>query len=167
MNLDRLERLFTSPLLPLGRQSFSLLWILQVLLLVEAALAEPTVLTDPPPKVLLHGLQGQGMAFELWAWISAIHAGLSLRSSLNDAIEQGLRERRIELAGARQQIQLLSSRHDSAQEGDARHWRPLPDHPWFRSMDERRMRELVGSGARRWVPAGTVLVRQGEEGQSF
>lgn len=139
--------------------------------LLEAALAEPTVLTDPPPKVLLHGLQSQGMAFELWAWTSAIHAGLSLRSSLNYAIEQGLRERRIELAGARQQIQLLSSRNGGAPEEEAQHWRPLraslPDHPCFRSMDERRLRELVGSGARRLVPAGTVLVRQGEEGHSF
>jgi potassium efflux system protein len=73
--------------------------------LLEAALAEPSVLADPPPKVLLHGLQGQGLAFELWAWTSAIHASLSLRSSLNYAIEQGLRERQIELAGARQQVQ--------------------------------------------------------------
>ena len=66
--------------------------------LLEAAMAEPSVLADPPPKVLLHGLQG--LAFELWAWTSAIHASLSLRSSLNYAIEQGLRERGIELAGA-------------------------------------------------------------------
>ena len=34
-------------------------------------------------------------------------------------------------------------------------------------MDDRRLRELVGSGARRQAPAGTVLVRQGEEGRSF
>jgi hypothetical protein len=129
--------------------------------LLEAALAEPSVLADPPPKVLLHGLQGQGMAFELWAWTSAIHASLSLRSSLNYAIEQGLRERHIELAGARQQIQLLPSRRAEAENGAAPDWSPLraslPDHPCFRSMDERRLRELVGSGARRLVPAGTVL----------
>ncbi len=140
--------------------------------LLEAALAEPTVLTDPPPKVLLHGLQSQGMAFELWAWTSAIHAGLSLRSSLNYAIEQGLRERHIELAGARQQVQLLSSRRGgSAQEDEEQNWRPLraalPDHPCFRHMDERRLRELVGSGARRSLSAGTVLIRQGDEGRSF
>jgi potassium-dependent mechanosensitive channel len=137
--------------------------------LLEAALAEPSVLADPPPKVLLHGLQGQGMAFELWAWTSAIHASLSLRSSLNYAIEQGLRERRIELAGSRQQIQLLPSRR--AEGGEAQERRPLraslPDHPCYSSMDDRRLRELVGSGARRLVPAGTVLVRQGDEGRSF
>jgi small-conductance mechanosensitive channel len=137
--------------------------------LLEAALAEPSVLADPPPKVLLHGLQGQGMAFELWAWTSAIHASLSLRSSLNYAIEQGLRERRIELAGSRQQIQLLPSRR--AEGGEAQERSPLraslPDHPCYSSMDDRRLRELVGSGARRLVPAGTVLVRQGDEGRSF
>ena len=139
--------------------------------LLEAALAEPTVLADPPPKVLLHGLQGQGMAFELWAWTSAIDASLSLRSSLNYAIEQGLRERHIELAGARQRIQLLPSRRAIAQDGGGEDWHPLrsslPDHPCFSSMDDRRLRELVGSGARRQAPAGTVLVRQGEEGRSF
>jgi potassium efflux system protein len=121
--------------------------------LLEAALAEPSVLADPPPKVLLHGLQG--LAFELWAWTSAIHASLSLRSSLNYAIEQGLRERGIELAGAHQHIQLLSSRQRAAGDGAAPDWRPLrsslPDHPCFSSMDERRLRELVGSGAHRSV----------------
>ncbi len=139
--------------------------------LLDAALAEPTVLTDPPPKVLLHGLQGQGMAFELWAWTSAIQAGLSLRSSLNYAIEQGLRERHIELAGARQQVQLLSSRRAVEEDGAGPDWSPLraslPDHPCFSSMDDRRLRELVGSGARRSLPAGTVLVHQGDEGRSF
>ncbi|MCP9785149.1 mechanosensitive ion channel domain-containing protein, partial [Cyanobium sp. N5-Cardenillas] len=137
--------------------------------LLEAALAEPSVLADPPPKVLLHGLQGQGMAFELWAWTSAIHASLSLRSSLNYAIEQGLRERRIELAGSRQQIQLLPSRRAKGDEAKERSplRASLPDHPCYSGMDDRRLRELVGSGARRLVPAGTVLVRQGEEGRSF
>jgi CRP-like cAMP-binding protein len=42
-----------------------------------------------------------------------------------------------------------------------------PDNPWFRTMDRRRARELVGSGARRTVPAGSVLIRQGEEGKAF
>ena len=139
--------------------------------LLEAALAEPTVLADPPPKVLLHRLEGQGLAFELWAWTSAIHASLSLRSSLNYAIEQGLRERQIELAGARQQVQLLSTRNVAGKDGESENRRPLrtslPEHPCFRSMDERRLRELVGSGARRFVPTGTVLVRQGEEGRFF
>ncbi|MCX5930339.1 MAG: mechanosensitive ion channel [Cyanobacteria bacterium] len=139
--------------------------------LLEAALAEPSVLADPPPKVLLHGLQGQGLAFELWAWTSAIHASLSLRSSLNYAIEQGLRERQIELAGARQQVQLLTNRHVAGKDGELYKRRPLrtslPEHPCFRSMDERRLRELVGSGARRFLPTGTVLVRQGEEGRFF
>ena len=139
--------------------------------LLEAALAEPTVLADPPPKVLFHRLEGQGLAFELWAWTSAIHASLSLRSSLNYAIEQGLRERQIELAGARQQVQLLSTRNVAGMDGESENRRPLrtslPEHPCFRSMDERRLRELVGSGARRFVPTGTVLVRQGEEGRFF
>ena len=129
------------------------------------------MLADPPPKVLFHRLEGQGLAFELWAWTSAIHASLSLRSSLNYAIEQGLRERQIELAGARQQVQLLSTRNVAGMDGESESRRPLrtslPEHPCFRSMDERRLRELVGSGARRFVPTGTVLVRQGEEGRFF
>lgn len=111
------------------------------------------------------------MAFELWAWTSSIHASLSLRSSLNYAIEQGLRQRRIELAGSRQQIQLLSSRHAALEMAEAEDGRSLrdslPDHPCFNSMDAWRLRELVGSGARRVLPAGTVLVRQGEEGRWF
>jgi len=148
--------------------------------LLEAALAEPTVLTDPPPKVLLHGLGERGLEFELWAWTSAIHASLTLRSSLNYAIEQGLREREIELAGTRQYIQLLGAAEvpmpplaapDTAGAIPAERRPPLreelPDHPCFRDLDRRRLRELVGSGARRSVPAGTVLIRQGEEGRAF
>ncbi|KEF40825.1 MAG: hypothetical protein ER33_14850 [Cyanobium sp. CACIAM 14] len=139
--------------------------------LLEAALAEPTVLADPPPKVLLRGLGERGLEFELWVWTSAIHASLSLRSSLNYAIEQGLRERSIELAGARGQIQLLPPRRAATGAGEREAPPPLqtalPDHPCFRSLDGRALRELVGSGARRVVPAGTVLVRQGEEGRAF
>jgi small-conductance mechanosensitive channel/CRP-like cAMP-binding protein len=151
--------------------------------LLEAALDEPAALTDPPPRVMLHGLEERGLVFELWVWTSAIHNRLALRSSLNYAIEEGLRRRNLELAGARQQIQLLDSRTVPPAEASAplppptpTSWQrqercclqeELPDHPWFRTMDRRRMRELVGSGARRSVPAGTVLIHQGEEGRAF
>jgi len=151
--------------------------------LLEAALDEPAALTDPPPRVMLHGLEERGLVFELWVWTSAIHNRLALRSSLNYAIEEGLRRRNLELAGARQQIQLLDSRTVPPAEASAPLPPPtptpgqrqercclqeeLPDHPWFRTMDRRRMRELVGSGARRSVPAGTVLIHQGEEGRAF
>jgi len=147
--------------------------------LLGAAIDEPSVLADPPPKVLLHGLEERGLVFELWAWTSAIHTRLALRSSLNYAIEEGLRRRGIELAGARQQIQLLDSRTgpaagspDQSSPPEERSGRcclqdELPDHPWFRTMDRRRARELVGSGARRTIPAGSVLIRQGEEGKAF
>lgn len=133
--------------------------------LLEAALDEPAVLDDPPPKVLLHGLEERGLVFELWAWTSAIHTRLALRSSLNYAIEEGLRQRAIELAGARQQVQLLDSRTGAPAPATDQAPVPtpassqrqercglqddLPDHPWFRTMDRRRARELVGSGARR------------------
>ncbi len=151
--------------------------------LLEAALDEPAVLDDPPPKVLLHGLEERGLVFELWAWTSAIHTRLALRSSLNYAIEEGLRQRAIELAGARQQVQLLDSRTGAPAPATDQAPAPtpassqrqercglqdeLPDHPWFRTMDRRRARELVGSGARRTIPAGSVLIRQGEEGKAF
>jgi potassium-dependent mechanosensitive channel len=36
VDLERFQKLFTAPLLPLGRQSFSLLWIVEVLLLLLA-----------------------------------------------------------------------------------------------------------------------------------
>ncbi|WP_411876505.1 mechanosensitive ion channel domain-containing protein [Vulcanococcus limneticus] len=140
--------------------------------LLEAALAEPTVLPDPPPKVLLHGLGERGLQFELWVWTSAIHAGVSLRSSLNYAIDHGLRERGIDLAGTLQQIQLLSPGRSAEQQAPMAPDRPplrgaLPDHPCFNGLDPRGLRELVGSGARRSVPAGTVLIRQGEAGRAF
>jgi potassium efflux system protein len=145
--------------------------------LLEAALDEPSVLADPPPKVLLLGLEERGLVFELWAWTSAIHTRLALRSSLNYAIEEGLSRRGIELAGARQQIQLLDARTGpvaatsvpvpAERSGRCCLQDELPDHPWFRTMDRRRARELVGSGARRTVPAGSVLIRQGDEGRAF
>lgn len=139
--------------------------------LLEAALAEPSVLADPPPKVLLHGLGERGLQFELWVWTSAIHAGLSLRSSLNYAIDHGLRERGLTLAGAWQQVQLLPATHGAEPATAAKSPPPLrgelPDQPCFRGLDQRGLRELVGSGARRRVPAGAVLIRQGEEGRAF
>ncbi len=140
--------------------------------LLEAALAEPTVLADPPPRVVLQGLGERGLQFELWVWTPAIHAGVGLRSSLNYAIDHGLRERGIALAGALQQLQLLppgrsAERRARAEENPPPLRGELPDQPCFRGLDQRGLRELVGSGARRRVPAGTVLVRQGEVGRAF
>jgi small-conductance mechanosensitive channel/CRP-like cAMP-binding protein len=138
--------------------------------LLEAALAEPEVLSEPPPKVVFQRIGREGLEFDLWVWTEAIHSQVLLRSALNYAIQRGLRRRGIALVGEKRIVQMLSSR-DVPQPPSDREPAPLEQQlaavPCFRDLDRRGLQELIVSGARRSVAAGTVLIHRGEPGRSL
>lgn len=150
--------------------------------LMRAALDEPCVDSDPPPRVVFASQGEPGLSFVLWAWTSEIQSEQLIRSSLNYAIEQGLRERGIDLARPRRLIELLDSsstrleRDTPVSDSDARSDDPtqclplselLPTLPHFQGLRGRPLRELIASGARSSIRAGDVLVKQGEAGYHF
>jgi small-conductance mechanosensitive channel len=70
--------------------------VIQVL--SEAARAQPRVLADPAPSVALSAFGADGLEFTLGYWIADPENGqLNLRSLINRAILQSLREKGIEI----------------------------------------------------------------------
>ncbi|MBS3998288.1 MAG: mechanosensitive ion channel [Hydrogenophaga sp.] len=67
-------------------------------ILSEAARAQPRVLTEPAPSVALSAFGADGLEFTLGYWIADPENGqLNLRSLINRAILQSLREKGIEI----------------------------------------------------------------------
>ena len=67
--------------------------------LQQAALAQPRVLKDPAPSVQLSQFAVDGLEFTLVYWINDLHNGQgNLRSDVNLAVLQALREHRIVIA---------------------------------------------------------------------
>jgi small-conductance mechanosensitive channel len=67
-------------------------------LLSEAARSQPRVLTEPAPSVALSAFGADGLEFTLGYWIADPENGqLNLRSLINRAILQSLREKGIEI----------------------------------------------------------------------
>ena len=148
--------------------------------LLQAALSESNVSFDPPPLVTFTSLGEAGLCFELGVWTSEIFNGQTIRSGINYAIEQGLRERGIQLARQRREIELVRPGSQALRIGTGSTDRKraeapervplselLPRLPHLGELRGRTLRELIGSGARRSLRHGDVLVRQGEHGQSF
>jgi len=148
--------------------------------LLQAALDEPFVNADPSPRVVFASQGEPGLSFLLWAWTSDIQNALLIRSNLNYAIDQGLRERGIELASPRRLIELIGSASAPLEQNpDGRdpvkrepsQLRPLSDVlpalPHFQGLRGRPLRELIASGARFSLRTGDILIRQGELGHNF
>lgn len=66
--------------------------------LLEVAAAHKDVLKTPPPTVFFHDFGESSLNFELGVWTETMtHYPRRFRSELNFAIEQALRENRIEI----------------------------------------------------------------------
>jgi small-conductance mechanosensitive channel/CRP-like cAMP-binding protein len=151
-------------------------------ILLQAAFMEPNIQQDPPPKVVFLGLGERGLCFELWVWIARIDNSLSIKSSLNFAINQYFRERGIQLATSQTVLQLkppegLIESDEIAVETEtakAELSEPvipltvlLPQLPYFQGLTDLQLRNLIESGGRRELATGEVLVRQGEFSNVF
>lgn len=128
--------------------------------LLQAALDEPHVNPDPAPQVLFTSQGEQGLAFILRVWTDKIDSGQTISSGLHYAINQGLRERAIDLAWPPAENRVPQPSAEPLSE-------LLTNLRFFQGLHGRPLRQLLASGARRHLSAGDILVRQGERSQSF
>ncbi len=78
-------------------------------LLVAAAAAQPRVLADPAPTALLTGFGDSGINLEVAFWVADPEKGASLlRSDINLAIWQALREAGVEIPYPQREVRLRS-----------------------------------------------------------
>lgn len=81
-----------------------------MLLMEEAARAQPRVLTDPPPKVQLTAFADSGLQLELGFWIADPQEGTgNVRSDINLAIWQAFSSRGIEIPFPQHEVRLLGA----------------------------------------------------------
>lgn len=77
-------------------------------IMVDAAIAHPRVLKDPPPGALILAFADSGINLELGVWVGDPDQGLAgLRSDLYDAIWRGFREQGIEIPFPQREIRVL------------------------------------------------------------
>ncbi len=135
--------------------------------LLQAALEEPHVNPEPAPQVLFSSQGELGLGFTLRVWTSTIDSGQTIGSGLHYAIHQGLRERAIELAWPRREIRSPGARPESLPPAPETLGELLTNLRFFQGLRGRPLRQLLASGARRYLAAGEILVRQGESSHSF
>jgi potassium efflux system protein len=148
--------------------------------LLQAALDEPQVNSEPAPQVIFTSQGEIGLGFILRVWTSSIQTSQTISSGLNYAIEQGFRERDLHLAWPRKEILhagAVAGMHTASphQPSDADVIQApadtlgdlLRELPYFKGLKGRSLRQLVVSGARRRLSKGDILVHQGERSDCF
>lgn len=148
--------------------------------LLQAALDEPDVNSEPAPQVFFTSQGEVGLDFTLRVWTSRIQTSQTISSPLNYAIEQGFRERGIHLAWQRREICCAGAMRDmhsgtlDQSSGTESIQTPadaqsdlLQELPYFKGLQGRPLRQLIANGAKRNLSAGEILVRQGEPGENF
>jgi potassium-dependent mechanosensitive channel len=85
--------------------------------LLSCAYMEPSVLYDPPPKVIFKGFGENTLNFELWVWIGQIDTGITIRSALNYIIEYNFRQAGIKIPVPQRELWLQRPEKGAAQNG--------------------------------------------------
>lgn len=155
--------------------------------LLKAAYMEPSISSDPPPKVIFIGFGASSLNFELWVWVSRVDLEPHITSSLNFLIEYHLRQHQINIPFPQQDLWLrnpevlypLGRRKSEAQEilevtqKQASQYKPLslrdllPQVTYFESFTELELRQLIEVGCRRRLRESEVLFREGDPGDGF
>lgn len=86
-------------------------------ILLSSAYMEPSVLYDPPPRVIFKGFGENALNFELWVWVSQIDTGITVRSGLNYIIEYNFRQAGIKIPFPQRELWLQSSQASDSQNG--------------------------------------------------
>ncbi|WP_318727701.1 cyclic nucleotide-binding domain-containing protein [Roseofilum sp. Guam] len=156
--------------------------------LLKAAYMEPSVSSEPPPKVIFIGFGASSLDFELWVWVSRIDLEPHITSSLNFLIEYHLRQYNITIPFPQQDLWLrnpevlypVGRRKSEVQEFLAANQKLeiqdskplalrdlLPQVTYFKNFTELELRQLIEVGCRRRLRESEVLFREGDAGDSF
>ncbi|KAF3887619.1 MULTISPECIES: mechanosensitive ion channel domain-containing protein [Nostocales] len=149
--------------------------------LLNSAYMEPSVLYEPPPKVIFKGFGDSSLNFELWVWLSRIDEGISVRSALNYIIEHNFRQIGIKIPFPQRSLwlhnlDLPSSKTDSEihnglktnvsttakipQFVSIRHL--LKEVPYFQQTPDLYLRRVIEAGYRKMLSASEILFHEGD-----
>jgi small-conductance mechanosensitive channel len=140
--------------------------------LLDCAYAEPSVLIDPVPRVLLEHFSEAGSDYELRVWVDGIDRAADIRSSLNFIIDHQFRQCGILSALPRAQSQPSAEQYS----GEVAERLPskatdlrgrLLQLPYFQSFDPLQLRQLIELGRKKRLAQGEILVKQGVTDHAF
>ncbi len=155
--------------------------------LLVCAYMEPSVVSDPPPKVMLKGFGDSALLFELWVWVDRIDREPFIVSSLNFFIEYYLRQQGIKIPFPQTEVWFNSPQAaidwNSPPFGSVRlHSSPhhnttdsigvslshtLRQISYFENLNELQLRQLIEQGCRKTLSPGDILFQEGEPGDAF
>ncbi|MEB3160795.1 MAG: mechanosensitive ion channel domain-containing protein [Synechocystis sp.] len=142
--------------------------------LLESAAMEPSVVKDPPPKVLFRGFGDSALNFELWAWVQRIDQRPFIISRLNFIIQYNLKRRDIAIPFPQQDLWLRNPETLQANAPNPKALSPAPPDlppplkhllkhfPCFANLNDLELRGIIEMGDRRYLNPGEILVKQGE-----
>jgi potassium-dependent mechanosensitive channel len=149
--------------------------------LLNSAYMEPSVLYDPPPRVIFKGFGESALNFELWVWVSQIDTGISVRSALNYIIEYNFRQAGIKMPFPQrelwlQNLEALAPKSDAEVQPGARSTalttpkvappvsirRVLKDVVYFQKTSDLHLRGIIEAGYRKALADAEALFQEEE-----
>lgn len=162
--------------------------------LLKSAYMEPSVVREPPPKVMFFGFGVNALEFELWVWVH-IEKHFDAQSSLHYILEYNLRQQGITIPFTQQDLwlrnpealanhfpNLARTQADPGQTDASAHGisetHPTSHKPlglrdvlrkvsYFEDFSDLELRQLIQVGYRKVVLPGAVLFREGDPGDDF
>ncbi|MDX2242517.1 MAG: mechanosensitive ion channel [Leptolyngbyaceae cyanobacterium bins.302] len=150
--------------------------------LLNSAYMEPTVLYEPPPKVIFKGFGDSSLEFELWVWVNRIDDGISIKSSLNYIIDYNFRQAGIQIPFPQRELWLHNLEErlpktliEEAIEPATPNGKTTPSMsiryllkqvPYFHHASDLHLREVIEAGYRKLLSNSEVLFHEGERGKA-
>jgi small-conductance mechanosensitive channel len=153
--------------------------------LLSCAYMEPSVLYDPPPRVIFKGFGENALNFELWVWVSQIDNGITVRSALNYIIEYNFRQAGIKIPIPQRELWLqspaaltvpngLNVQNDGQTDVAIAAKMPQPvsirgvlkQLPYFQNTSDIHLRSIIESGYRKMLADSEVLFKEEEMAQA-
>jgi potassium-dependent mechanosensitive channel len=155
--------------------------------LLNAAYLEPSVIAEPPPKVMFLGFGDHALKFELWVWVNRIDLDPHIRSSLNFNIEYNFRISGLKIPFPQHEVWVQNSEdfalsHNSKSAIAAQLTRTQIQVPlsqvmslrkllqqvaYFANFSELQLRQLIEVGFRRRLAKSDILFRENDPGDAF
>lgn len=164
-------------------------------ILLKSAYMEPSVVREPPPKVMFFGFGSNALEFELWVWVH-IEKHFDAQSSLHYILEYNLRQQGITIPFPQQDLWLRNpevlmnhfskisrTNSDPLQPDSLTQAIPEPHSSYahkplglrdvlrkvsyFEDFSDLELRQLIQVGYRKLFLPGAILFREGDPGDDF
>ncbi|NEO68762.1 cyclic nucleotide-binding domain-containing protein [Moorena sp. SIO3H5] len=161
--------------------------------LLKSAYLEPSVLSEPTPRVLFKGFGDSALNFELRVWVNRIDQEPLIRSSLNFIIEYNLRQQGISipfpqrdfwlrnpeaLMGKEIHSQNIETVEQTIEESNQQSFKVKTPRPlalrdllrqvdYFKNFTELELRQLIEIGYRKRLRPSEMLFHEGDPGDAF